>query len=552
MATFITVPIDTDPQAILDDVYAFLQSVIPGWTPALGNLDVWIAMAIAVVAAENRDVASNVPPAIFRYYGNSVLNFPPIDATPAHTTTTWTMQDNAGYTIPDGAQVSVTGPDEQQVVFITVGATIVPPGSTTAVGVPITAVTDGEAGSGLGGVGTPMTLQDPLAFVVSVVQLAVTTGGQDAESDDDYLNRLASDLQLLTPRPILPSDFAVLLRNIPGVYRATAIDGYNPFHNLLTLNDASVETTVAGWAALANCAIVQTAAQAADGTKSIQITASSAADMSVELVPGDAIVVAPGDTITALASYRSAVTGRNCKTGLAFVDAGGALIGSIVYGSTVADITTGWMQASVVGAAPALAAKVRQVLFVTAPANAEVHYADKMSIRRGTGTDWVPGGTAETGNPRMVSVAGIDQSGNPLDAGTKTAGANYLQSLREVNFIVNVVDPTVTPIDVTYQIHLLPGFSSATVLANVNAAISAFLAPAAWGSADSDPLAWSNTALVRLNKMIQVIENVIGVDYAPTTQVKLAIHGNTPTAADVTLPGVAPLPLASVLTGTVV
>ena len=54
------------------------------------------------------------------------------------------------------------------------------------------------------------------------------SGGTEDETSDDYLARLAEALTILAPRPILPNDFAVLARQVPGVGRATAIDLYQP------------------------------------------------------------------------------------------------------------------------------------------------------------------------------------------------------------------------------------------------------------------------------------------------------------------------------------
>jgi len=83
-------------------------------------------------------------------------------------------------------------------------------------------------------------LLDPLDFVTVVTLNAVTTGGVDAETDDDYLNRLSAELTLLAPRPILPQDFALFTRSIPGAYRAVAIDLYDPGPPVVTPKDRCV------------------------------------------------------------------------------------------------------------------------------------------------------------------------------------------------------------------------------------------------------------------------------------------------------------------------
>jgi hypothetical protein len=67
-----------------------------------------------------------------------------------------------------------------------------------------------------------------LEFVVSVTLTAQTSGGVDAETSTQYNDRLARRLRRLSTRPILPEDFASMALDIEGVYRAVAIDGYNP------------------------------------------------------------------------------------------------------------------------------------------------------------------------------------------------------------------------------------------------------------------------------------------------------------------------------------
>lgn len=244
---YISVPIDTDPQDILNDAYSFIQNVIPGWTPSDGHLDVWLLQSVASVASESRDVASEVTRSIFRWYGAYLIGLPPIDATAATSETTWTMIDSGGYTVPGGTQVAITDDYGNVIPFETMDDITVFPGSNvTAVGaVNIIASAPGADGNAIGTAGSNIELLDPLTFVDHIVLEAVTSGGQDAETDDDYLNRLSSTLQMLAPRPILPEDFSVFARNIPGVWRATTLDGYNPttatYNNPRTVSIAVID-----------------------------------------------------------------------------------------------------------------------------------------------------------------------------------------------------------------------------------------------------------------------------------------------------------------------
>lgn len=227
MDAYISYPIETDPQVLAQQAFDYLAEQMPGWVPTPGNLESWMIESAARMVAEAQAVASDVPRAILRYVGANLYNLPPVDAAAASTTSTWTMVDNAGYTIPEGTLVGLRAAGDVLVGFATSTTVTVPPGSTaTAAGeVGLVAVEPGAQGTGLSG--TP-ELIDALAFVVSVALVGATTGGADAESDDDYLGRLSRELELMTPTPILPDEFAVLARRIPGVERAVALDGYEP------------------------------------------------------------------------------------------------------------------------------------------------------------------------------------------------------------------------------------------------------------------------------------------------------------------------------------
>jgi hypothetical protein len=180
------------------------------------------------MAAELRDLASQVPTAIFRYFGATVLGIPPIDAAPATVPSTWTMVDNAGYTIPAGTQVTIAASGSDLYGFEVITDVVVPPGNlTTAAGeVELQALIAGADANALSAAPQPV---DSLAYVASIVLVGATADGVDAELDADYLDRLVQELELLTPRPIVADDFATIWRiTTPGVHRSLGLDGYDP------------------------------------------------------------------------------------------------------------------------------------------------------------------------------------------------------------------------------------------------------------------------------------------------------------------------------------
>lgn len=227
MPDFIHPKTTTDPEELVEAAYDFIQSVFPQWEPSDAQLESAIIEANGRMVAEAMDVASDVPLSIFRFFGNTILGVPPIDATPATAPTTWTAVDNAGYTIEAGAQLTLQVSGSELVAFEVVDEVTIPPGDTSVAGVLVQAVVEGEDGSGLNG---DLSVAESTGYewVASVALDEDTSGGQDAELDETYIVRLVDEASLLTGTPILPDDFSIIYRRIPGVYRAVTIDGLDP------------------------------------------------------------------------------------------------------------------------------------------------------------------------------------------------------------------------------------------------------------------------------------------------------------------------------------
>jgi len=145
------------------------------------------------------------------------------------------------------------------------------------------------------------------------------------------------------------------------------------------------------------------------------------------------------------------------------------------------------------------------------------------------------GGTSN--NPRMVTVACVDTTGNALSAGAQGAVSAALQAQREVNFVVNVAGPSYTSVDVSAQIVATRGANINTVQAAAQAVLAAFLNPASWGG---PPPLWMNLTTVRYLSIAGLLADLPGVGYIQGIQ--LAVTGNTMLAQDVQLVGAIPLP----------
>jgi hypothetical protein len=493
MPEYIGFPIDTNPEVLSEDAFDYIEAHFPGWVPNDANLDTIMVEVGARLSAEARDVASIVPVDIFRYFGE-LVGVIPIEAVPASVLTTWTMINNSGYTIPSGTQVGIRIAGDVIAPFTTITETIVPPLSTVANNVLVVAVEPGGEFSTIGTVGGPVELLDTLDYVTTITQNAATSGGVDAEDDDEYLNRLRTRLQLLTPRPILSRDFAILAEDIGGVARAIALDGYNPLANEIQTVDVDATggnftltfqgQTTANIAWNATAAAVQAALEALSN-----------------IAPGDVFVTGGPGPAPWTVEFLGAYDGVN------------------VTQMTNADTLTG-------GAGTVTNATTRQGI-----------------------------GTSSFNNERMVAVVAVDEEGEAVSGPIKAEIDAYLESLREINFIVNVFDPVYSTIDVSFTATSLPGFDEALVTLAAEQAVEGWLSPANWGLVEgnigdsTESQNWVNEQVVRYLELAQVINSTEGLDYV--SSLTLAISPGTLASVDVNLPGAVPLPRPGSISGTV-
>lgn len=161
--------------------------------------------------------------------------------------------------------------------------------------------------------------------------------------------------------------------------------------NVLSANQASLETNTTGWAAATNCAIARTTSQASNGTASLQLTASAAGDMTASTTSATKFAVSPSKKFSATAEFRAATTARSCSVGIQWLNTAGSTI-STAFGTAENDSSSAWNECNVTATAPATATHALVVVKVASAGNAEVHYVDKIGFHAGETPTWTSGG----------------------------------------------------------------------------------------------------------------------------------------------------------------
>ncbi|HST43086.1 MAG TPA: baseplate J/gp47 family protein [Conexibacter sp.] len=488
--------IETDPTELEQIAIAYLQDALPGWEPAEGDLMTWLIAAHARMVAEERDIAADVPlEQILRPLGEEVHRVLPRVATPATVEATVTLRDGLGYTIPKGAEMLVrTAGDDGVTMAVVDDVTVAPtPGEPAVKGIAIVrlraiAGREGTAGNGLRAPDNTVVPIRQLEFIESVALAGTSFGGTDAESDDQYLQRLVDTLALTSPVPILADDFAALARQQAGVGRALAL-------NNTVLNDEIVRIE----------ADARTALTLTDGATSTAYPIAAAAT-------NDAIR-------TTFAAFNPVVEGGPIGTAAVTL----RLRDRTRYGPWRLSLST-----TATGTSP-----------VTAVGSASLAVLQR--------------GGALAVRERSVTVAVIGPDGGSVSTDTLLAVRTALESVRELNWEVSVIEPTSVPINVTYSAVTWPTYDPATVERAAAAALTAYLSPARWGMGDGvggdDDSVWVDERTVRYLEVAQVLNEVPGLRYV--TSLSLSGAGGPDAAGNIQLTGTVPMPKAGTIRSTV-
>lgn len=221
MADYIIEPLDTDAESIYRDFVEHVRGFYPDWNPSEAQLDVIIPRFFSQQTATVADMASRVQRAIYRYMGAYLENIPPLEGTPAGGTIQFHLIDSGQHTMDAGTYIGIADANGDIQRFQTLDDMFVPEGSPDPT-VNIQAVDEGAQGNGLSG---PVQLLEQFDWIESGYVVGYTSGGSDDEEDDVYIQRMTDNLSI-PRRPAYASDLEIMARNIPGVWRAAALDNF--------------------------------------------------------------------------------------------------------------------------------------------------------------------------------------------------------------------------------------------------------------------------------------------------------------------------------------
>lgn len=472
--------VDLTEQDLVDIALTDAAVKLPEWEPREGNTEVVLLEAQALITAELVYALNLLPDsvleAVIGLYGlERDLGAPPAAsfqfATSAATETV----------VPAGTRVRITYNTDDALDFLTNTDLLIPAGGTATVTATAEENTDELNGSPTG---ITVELVDAILAVDTVTLTGNITGGRLLEESPAYRQRGANLFARLTSSLVLPSHFTAAALEFAGVARATTVDKYNPTAVLPTPGPVTATPSTTGGTLAA-------------GTYSYRVSATNA----------------DGETL-ASAAVTAATTGTTGSVALSW---------PAVTAPTGTDPVTGYKVYGRVGGAEGLLATV-------------------------TGTSYTDTGAAAVGAPPPTANTTGGDPGDHLGHVTVAVGATGggavapdtvtdlladLTSKAHAGLTVHAIAPTITAVDVTASVTILPGYVAATVIDAIEAALTDYLNPDTW--------AWSGT--VYRNELIALIDRVAGVDRV--------VNITTP-AGDVTLAGVAPLADAGVLTITTV
>lgn len=221
---------DADPSDLAQAAVNAGQVQFPGWLPEAGNTEVALIGSLAVIASELIYAVNRVVPAtvstLLQLYGITQ------NAGQAATANlTISFVDTQGYTLPAPATFQLTIPSGT-FLFDTTADAVSIPGGAASVTVPAICEVFASAPNGTP-IGTVLSQPVQSYNISSVVLASAPTGGSDAETNAQYLNRAAGTLQANNFTLVTAQNFQTAALNDvgDGVFRASVTDLWNPALN---------------------------------------------------------------------------------------------------------------------------------------------------------------------------------------------------------------------------------------------------------------------------------------------------------------------------------
>lgn len=212
MSDYVALDFDANESDLQDAAVEQMQeSWGPGWDPTDSDMEIILVETFSPLAVAAVREAAQMPPEALRTFGTKTLGIPYEQGNPASTIVTFEVQDNAGYTIPAGSQLSI-----DNFAFDLPNDLAVPNGSTTANATVYSAENTAAANNLSGASVVPISMP---AFVVNMTVTTPTGDGADPETADEYVSRVSRNRRLHTTAIITTLDHELAALDNPNVGR---------------------------------------------------------------------------------------------------------------------------------------------------------------------------------------------------------------------------------------------------------------------------------------------------------------------------------------------
>jgi len=209
--------------------------------------------------------------------------------------------------------------------------------------------------------------------------------------------------------------------------------------NVLSTNQASLETNTDGWVALTNCSIARSTAQSSDGSASLAVTATASGDATATTTTATAFAVTASTEFSATAEFRANTTARSTAVGIVWRNSSGTTI-STAFGTSEADSASAFNQCTVTATAPITAVTALVAVKIISAGTSEVHYVDKIAFHAGDEPFWTRGGFGTF----SFDVERSDDSGTTYTAIRNSPVSADTSQIATLNDYEIPIDTTVT------------------------------------------------------------------------------------------------------------